>query len=213
MTINWSEYLSGVRMWVSQCPEPVMETAVRDAAARLCNDSLIIRSTLDSITATVGNASYILTEPSDTYIVSAVSVLYNDNPLIAKTEEELDECDPGWRTAENSDGIQFYFQPIPSQITLNRAPLTEVSGGIVVKVATMPDADCEGGADLLYQEYREFICHGAIGKLKRMKDKAWEDQAGAAYHENQFNFGIQRAKARARMGNTIKSTRMKIPKV
>lgn len=212
MATNYSAFLPEVRPEVPGCGESVIIRAIREAAIRLCKESLLVREELAAINVVQGTDVYALTPiDANDRVITANYVLYDSTPLNAKTSEELDHLDYGWRTAdEGAPG--YYFLPVPNQIRLNRKPNIAITGGLIVGVSTRPTETSTTCNDILFDDWFIAIGCGAKGKLLNMRDKAWYDANKAKRETDAFDAYILQAKARVTSGYTRKPAAVKMRK-
>ena len=199
MATNFSSFLTGVLPSVPACPRTTAINAVRDAARRLCEDSLAVRKTLTAINTVVGQDIYTLPVTTDMEIIAITYAEYDGVPITPKSPEWLDENDYNWRNAGNGKA-QYCFMPSSLQIQLNRKSDSIIAGGLVVEVALKPSITADSCDDSLYIDYKEAVEHGAKHYLMQIPKKEWSDINLSAFHGKHFNFQIQRATAITRRG-------------
>ena len=208
MAKELTAFLPQIQTHTPGCPEPVILEAIRNACIRFCTDTWLVRETLTPINVVVGTDEYALTASINNEAVGMVSFLHNKLELPKKTEEELDALDSGWRTADPGVATSV-ISLLPDLIQLNREPAEAITDGLIVKIATRPDDDATVVNDLLFNDWRKAIKYGALKDLFEIPGKGWSDMKQSLWYGKNFNYEIQKAKARATMGNLRGSTTAK----
>ncbi len=189
-----------VAPYLKGCSEAAMINALRNSSIRFCTETWIARETATPISAIAGQDTYTLAASSGLEPVGVISLRYDNVELDKTTEEKLDQFDSGWRSASSGMPTAFMMDS-PDVIWLNRAPAVAVSNGIRVRMAVRPTDTSAEVPDILYNDWRKTIMHGALEELLEMPDKSWSDPKMSAWHGRRQVFGLQSAKARARMGH------------
>lgn len=211
MATALTAFLPLVQPSVPGCPEKLILGAIRGACIRFCTETTLIRETLPAITVAIGTDEYTLTPAeSSKESVGIVHLIHDNRDMGIKTEEELDIIDQGWRVAD--PGVAFYATMLsPDVFKLNRVPAEEIIAGLVPHIATRPVDTATEVDDLIYNDWRSGIKHGALNTLKEIPDKKWSSEKDAHFFGKEFNYYIQSGKARARMGHGLnKSTGAKM---
>lgn len=205
MATPLTSFIKQVMPHVSGCPEAIVIDATREAAVKFCTHTQIIREKIPPIDVLAGTDEYNIVASSEKEVVGIVSFLYNNRELHQKTEEELDIIDCGWRTAE--PGVATYVAvPEPGRFILNRIPIEDIPGSIVIKAATKPAGNAENLDDALHSNWIEAIKYGSLESLFEIPGKGWSDMNQALWYGKRFNYLIQSGKARARMGHLTNKT-------
>lgn len=204
MSVELTAFINGISPHVSGCPESLIINTVRDAIIRLCGDVTVWRDDIPAGNITILVDDYTITAPASTEIVSVVSLQYDETEIYPQTEEVLDGVDSGWRAGISGRPSAFVHYA-PNRIKFNRIPNATIVGGLVARVALKPTRTATTVEDVLYNDWRECIEHGALERLFRIPKKAWSDINLAAYHGKHFSFHINKAKNRIISGNTQKS--------
>ena len=209
-TTSISSFSDNIRPFVKGCPDDAIEAAVREACIELCEKSLVIRVDITPGDIVTGFDDYTITADSDTLPLIILSLMYDDNsePLLPKTEKELDIIDPGWRTADAGPATWF-IGLARDRFRLNRVPDEDITDGLTPRIATRPTEDAEQVDIRLLNEYSRAIKHGALSDLMEIPDKPWSDDKRSLWHGNRFNVEIQRARSAADKGYQLASTYVK----
>jgi len=205
MATDLEKFVSGVLPHVPGCPESLAINMIRRAVIRLCEDSTIWRDDIPAGDIDIDVADYTITPPADTRIIALMSLMYDGVEMTKRTEEWLDVNDSSWRNS-NPGSPTSIVNYAPDRFILNRVPTKTIVGGMVSRVILKPTNDALVCGDLIYNDWSEAVEHGAISLLMEIPEKKWSDMNLSMYHGRQFNFQIQRARARATMGFAKKST-------
>lgn len=215
MSINWTNYLPEVLPEVEGCPKIQAINAIRNAAIEFCEKSRVWEYNFTSKVALVAaQASYVLVPPTGSEIVAVTYLGFLpvgatksrrvDGPI---GEPEMDEKRPAWRE-ENSTGTTNtvdLFTQLKNTIRLVPIPVVNQSDALVVSAALKPTRASTYGDDRLYDEWLEFIAHGAKQRLMMVPKKPWSNPELAEWHRTMFRRGINRALARRQKGGGDRS--------
>lgn len=199
MTAALTEFITNVAPHVSGCPNSLIVDELRNAAIRLCEDSLIHREDIAPADITIGVDDYTITPPAQTRVVTVLTLYHDEKPLNGYTEEELDHLDYGWRNGSIGPATGYTLLA-PDRIKLNRVPEATITGGLVIKVALKPTETATVVDDVLYNDWQTALTNGALAELLMIPKKPWTDYALAKENATNFNFQIQRARARQSHG-------------
>jgi len=174
-------------------PMPIVERAVRQAAIEFCEVTLTWRQALADITLADGAASYTLTPPDESRIVTVIYCQQDDVRVLPTTQRLLDDSVQGWRRDTVKAGTaQWYYLPDRSTISIALRP--DATGTLQVLVALKPTWTCRTLPDLLYDDNLDAIRDGALMRLMRMPGDN-QNQDLANYYEAQFERAKNREKA------------------
>lgn len=210
MATNLTEFVKIVTPHVTGCPESTAIKAIRDAINRLCEDSLIWRDDIPAGDIVIAVDDYTITPPVGTRMITIQSLMYDGKEIHKKTEDWLDKNDYGWRAGNTGDPSAI-VQYGPDRIKLNRVPAATITDGLVPRVILKLSDDATTVDDMIYSDWRECVMHGALHALMQIPKKDWSDINLSVFHGKHFNFQIQRAKARARMGFSQQNLQVQIP--
>lgn len=101
----------------------------------------------------------------------------------------------------DKDGASSYFTRNPSRVT-EIFPTPETPDDIVVDVAFIPLHNASSVPDLLFTNFRQVICDGALSKLYAQSNQSYSDPKGAVYKNLAFTRGIAEARIEGNRGNT-----------
>ena len=201
MTVSLDVFLPAVLANAPTCPKAVARKMILRAAIRLCEDSDIWREDLAADDVVILIDDYTITPPTGTRVINLISVRYDDVPLHAKTEEELDATDYGWR--KGSSGTPFaYIIPEPNRFKFNRVPDRNITCGLKVRVSLKPIEGATTLGDILYNDWHECIRTGALHYLMEQKGAPWYNLLESQRYGKYFNTQLQRARVRLTTGHT-----------
>ena len=204
MATTLETFVPDVKVHVGACPEATIINALRNSCIRFCTDTWIIRENLTGDIA-ISTDDYTIIASVDNECLGVIDFLYNKKKLPHTTEEELDLLDAGWRTADPGTPTSV-TAPEPDRVKLNRIPEATVIDGLKVTFAVRPTDAALSVNDKLFNDWRDTIKYGALQELMEIPGKSWSDMKQSVWYGTRFNFGIQKGKARATMGNMKKST-------
>ena len=178
-------------------PAPGIKFAVRNAAIKFCEETLLWTTTLDRISIVAGTGSYALTMPvsQDGEIINIDNVKFKEDGQdddqfrrldpISETQQDL--IDSGsWSFLSGPNPNNYYSDFLNKQLNFYQIPTVASASGVLVKVNVRPEIDCDDLPDFLYQDYREKIKHGALEFLFGSKAMAWYDIEKSMYHGAMF---------------------------
>ncbi len=166
---------------VMGCPSPMIDHAIRRAAAEFCEKSTAWREALPNITLTDGVAEYDLDLPADSrlVVIRDKEVRLNGNVLNPITN-------PADMNPTRTGIPSHYAQRSHSAIILWPTP-NSADGAVLTIYATLaPSHSAATLPDILVDRYYEAIAEGAKAILKRMPNQPWSDAARAADHYQLF---------------------------
>lgn len=185
-----------VRMDVQQVAAPVLADAVLLAAQTFCEDTWIYTADLAAISSVAGQAAYTLIPPTGAEVVAIKTLSYDGGRLQPTSEDELDALysTSDWRV-RTGNPLHFYQTADTGTVRLFPAPEAAVTGAIKVNAALRPAATAAMAPDFLYADWKDVIAAGAKFRLFMMTASAWGDPTKAAVFSQEFQQGINRAKA------------------
>lgn len=199
-----------VRPKVPQCPEPLIEQAVKDAVIDFYRRSRIRRDDLTPVAAVADQAAYTLTPPANCAIVHLLALTYDGEPLHPTRADELDAnwhdlanrrfiVDSGsseastdqWRTLTGTP--KAYYQPIPTQVRLVPIPTAALANAIAARAVVCPTEASTSFDDWVFERFYPALVSGALANLLSVPNKPWTSPDLAMYHAEIFGRGISEA--------------------
>ena len=174
-----SAFLPFIIPFVHDCPNIAGEIAARFAVIEFCEKTDWMQYEVDPITIQAGVYSYEIESPQDTLAlrVKSATVLNQDMPLIAKTQDQLTALYGDWRAEV---GTPIYITQITrDELRLVPSPDTRVAQGLRLLISTRPTNDAPDIEDAIFNYWAETIGYGARARLKEMAGQPYYDPANA----------------------------------
>ena|SRR5687768_3135908 len=193
----WSAFFDVLSPDVPACPQEAQVSALRRAAIKFCEKSLIWKYDHPDIAVAAGTEKYLVDPPDETAVHTVTYAEFNGRQIDTSTMER-DIRVWNWRTAQ---GMPEYL--LSEDVAVTLVPTPDVPGTLSMKVALKPTISASGIEDWIFREYQEAIVHGALARLMLSPKKPYSDPALAGYHEQMFliktaRAGVREAKSRNR---------------
>ena len=159
------------------CSEPLVDQVLVDAAIQFCEESLVIRQTLDSFKTRVGAIEYDLDPPTNQYIISRVMSVNVDGTELAPIMAETVHSD---FTTNQSKPTGFYTARIDSTLVLRLTPPPDAVYTVKVIAALRPARGATTLDDDLYNLWIEPVCESAIARAMMIPDQPFTNPAQAS---------------------------------
>ena len=170
------------------CPEPTVAQAVVDAAIVFCEDSMVIREVLDSITLEIGNGAYTLDAPQHQSITRVLNAWVDGVQIQVNPQDQVNPL----RTATGP--IQGCFTSrAGSEFALSVYPLPDKAYTLTVECALRPVRGATQLEDDLYELWVQPISDGAISRLASIPDQPYTNINLAGSRQMQFLLASRRA--------------------
>lgn len=176
----WNAFFDLLSPNVPGCPQVAQVVALRQAAIEFCEQSLAWSYEHPDIEVVPGTAKYLFEPPVGAFVHAIHYAQFNDKQL----ETRKMERDIGTWTVRNNTGTPEYILGGPLSLTL--VPTPDVSGTLTLEVILKPTPVSDGVDDLIYEEYREAVVHGALARLMLSPKKPYTDPVLANYHMQLF---------------------------
>lgn len=174
---------------------------IRKAAIDFCDRTRVYRINHDVIKTSGTLMEYDLDPPSKTVVSDIIWVTYdgdnaiNPKELIAKTDEGIRPY------TQLSRSTYTCYYSWPSSKVISVAPQPVAGNNLELRVALKPTPTATSIDDDIYNEWSEAFYHGALARLHNQPDKDWSDASAGAYHQQEYEFLIHRAKEGADRAN------------
>lgn len=214
--LDLDPFLDHILPDVPDCPEPLAQQKLIDAAIDFCTRSRIWRDKSDPISFIAGQATYDLEPPDNTLVVDILSADLLQNAVIAipgwndipqpsqlqpKTPKQLDSIVPDWRNTQGVVG--FFTQEDPRTFTLAYIPSQSTANALQITWALKPTRATTTLPDLLFEDWLEPLCAGAKARIMMIPGKRFTDPAFAQINAAIFEAGWKAAQRKAAKGNTL----------
>jgi hypothetical protein len=166
------EFLPGVLPLVIGCPIPTAREALVNAAILFCEDSHVVQETLDAFTTEPGEARYELDPPSQQRTARILRVTVDGReigmyPLAQAPKAQQHRSRPTVAYTAMEDGVlEMVLYPTP-----------DAEYEISVEAALRPNRNATRVNSVLYQEWYEAICHGAVHKIAAIPNQSFSSDA------------------------------------
>lgn len=206
----WNAFFDLLAPDVPGCPQAAQVNALRQSAIEFCEQSLAWKYEPADIPVLVGVAKYLLEAPGGAVVHAVTYAEFNDLQIETRVmERDINAWDLRHKT-----GTPEYVLGGPIYVTL--VPTPDLEGTLKLTVVLKPAPSADGIDENLFNEYREAIVHGALGKLMLSPKKPYTDGASANYHKQMFliktaQAGVREARSynRAPLQTQIMSRRNK----
>jgi hypothetical protein len=179
MATPWDSFFPHVQPHVPGCPEVVIRSHLRDAAADFCERSEVWRQKIEPDYTIPGVSDYPIDIPTGA-LLENIPVLYLEGTPIRRVSDLHFEALP---TAENAP--PSYFTVVEdSQVRFIATPdrRYEFEGVAVLK----PALSATGVEDFIFESHGRTIACGAIASLTIIPGKEWTNPELAAYYMAKF---------------------------
>lgn len=184
-SITIEQFLPYIQPSVIGAPKSVILNEIMGSIIEFCDESGIIEDVLDPVTVEGGSLSFDLDVPSGSVICRVKSLVdSNLNMELDKDEYSL-----------IGDAIRF-SAPLPMRLDL------------VATVSTKPKRASGRCEAVLFEDWHDGICAGALFRLQAMDGREWANPKSALFNEQIYRRSINKAKHYmrtkrvARLGNT-----------
>ena len=186
-----------VQSLVPLCPEPVIESHIRRAATRFCEDTLAWVETLSAAQVVAADFPYVVPAGAGRSVSRILSVAIDGMapPLDASSVDYEERHANNWLGAT---GVPDRFVEAPIGI-LHLVPLPNLSTSMAVTVALEPSSTGTEIGDDVYVKHWETIMSGAVVLLSIIPGVPWSSGEMAAVHGTLYDLGVAKAKVHAHL--------------
>lgn len=198
--VPYSQWLSVILVDVPECPKALAIEAVRQKTIEFCAKSRFWRKELDGFYTIATNSEYEVTTPTDSTVADILKIKVNKQPLEPKTQDDLESMYSEWREVNGCP--QYFFLRDTSIIVF--VPIPDTAYPVRLLVSLKPTQAAQGVDQIIFEEYKDAIKHGALAYLMQMAEKSWSNPNLSVFHDAKFNDAINRAKSRADHGYNLR---------
>lgn len=181
MTTPWSGFYDYVLPHLPGAPTVALDIALRQAATEFCSKSLAWRFDHPNIAVTSGTASYAFVPPSGAAAHAITYADFDGDEIDCHAGElNIASAVDNWR---NATGTPRYV--LGGATSLQLVPEPGADGTLTLKVALKPSPSATGIDDVIFNEYREAIMHGALARMMLSPKKPYSSPQLAQYHAQQ----------------------------
>lgn len=184
---NLSDLIPLVRERVHNCPDPVIEDAIKWAARDFSRFTHVWTSN-STLTLTAGTNTASITQPAGTDILAWRMLMIDEDgqPIVI-----LDR--PEWKRVRSDSLPRFaHISPIN---TLSFDATPESDTVIRYEIALMPDSGSIGVDDQLVNQWGDTVAAGAKYRLMTQPDRFWADVNAAQIELMEYREGMMQAKS------------------
>ena len=200
--VPYSQWLPYVQVNVPDCPKALIVEAIRQKVIEFCQKSLFLRQELDGFYTVADDNEYDLSPPIDNNIAQLLMLKVNKRELEPKTQDDMEEIYQEWR--DQSGEPQYFFLKNTYTAILVPKPISIYP--VRILVALKPTQAAQGVDEIIFEEYKDAIKHGALAYLMLMAEKTWSNPNMSAFYQSQFDAAIQESKMRAEQGYAHRKT-------
>jgi len=186
--VPYTQWLPYVQVNVPDCPKALIVEAIRQKVIEFCQRSLFLRQELDSFYTVADDNEYDLSPPVDTTIAQLLMLKVNKRELEPKTQDDM----------------EYFFLKNTNTAILVPKPIGVYP--VRILVALKPTQAAQGVDEIIFEEYKDAIKHGALAYLMLMAEKTWSNPNMSAFYQSQFDAAIQESKMRAEQGYAHRKT-------
>ena len=200
--VPYTQWLPYVQVNVPDCPKALIVEAIRQKVIEFCQRSLFLRQELDGFYTVADDNEYDLSPPVDNNIAQLLMLKVNKRELEPKTQDDMEEIYQEWR--DQSGEPQYFF--LKNTYTAILVPKPMGVYPVRILVALKPTQAAQGVDEIIFEEHKDAIKHGALAYLMLMAEKTWSNPNMSAFYQSQFDAAIQESKMRAEQGYAHRKT-------
>ena len=174
----------------------VIDNAVLRTCRDFCDKTHIWRYEHPAVAMVSGTSDYTLTPPAETEVAWVNSATQGTHDVSPVGRDIAKKLYPAGRTGSVADSFYMLdsgtFRVLPTP-TGNPQPIT-------LDIALRPIMAATTIGAILFDEWGEYIAHGALSRLLAMPGKNWSEPNTAAFHIQRYKLGIAEAKRRDNYG-------------
>jgi hypothetical protein len=189
----WAALVSETAAYVSECPRPIIEQALRDACREFFSTSKCWRERgLTLVTTVASQAAYTFNPPANAELMEVISAWDDDEEVdVGLPGEEDDfypaETDSEYRITVSDDGTRIELSPLPLTAGV------VLKGGVIYTLAR----NATGIPTWVYNEHNYGITCGAAARLVMQPRKPWTDREAYPMHRSSFMSAVNDASNKA----------------
>lgn len=201
-TVLYSQWIPVVLVELPGCPRPLVIEAVRQATIQFCQDSGFWRKELDGFYTVATDAEYELEPPVDSTIADVLLIKVNKREIEPKTQDDLEGMYSDWRDTSGCPTCFF----LRDKQTIVLLPIADDAYPVRVIATLKPTQAAQGVDEIVFEEFKDCIKHGAIAYLAKIPEKTWTNPGKSADSQAEFNAGIVKARLSAQNGYSIRKS-------
>ena len=183
---------------IPDCPDFFIESRIQEVAMEFFKASKSWRVDLDPAAVSKDTATYELEVPSKTAVAEVLSILHLTNTLTPRTEAQLQQLEPEWRT--KSGAPKYFTQLAPDTVTIAPIPIATTAKAMSIRVAVYPTIVANRMDSQMFNDSYNALVSGTLAKLLLMVGKTWSDPNMGSVYAQMYSQEIQAAKDTAQNG-------------
>jgi hypothetical protein len=187
----WSELYDLVMPDLPGCPFAAVNSALRQSTIVFCEQSLAWKEEHPPVAVLPATAEYAFIPPTGAAVHAVTYAQFNGKEI----SPHMGEPHFATRAWRNQTGTPQYV--LGGATSLRLVPEPDTAGTLTMVVALKPSASAAGIHEVLFNEYREAIVHGALARLMLSPRKPYTNTQLAQYHQQQFAIETAMAGTRA----------------
>jgi len=192
------------------CPEIAATQAIRSAAIDFCERSLILQRDHDPVTVVKNVIDYDFDPPiTGTLVTKLMRAWFERDELEVVAPDMVSDPTVYNATFSNANPMtgktKQIIQKDERTFSVFPKPDATYANVLTMRVALKPTRTSTTCEDVLFEDYAEFIAHGAKARLCMTPGKSYTNPEVAALGNVMFMQGINRALQRAVRGHTRSS--------
>jgi len=186
---------------VPEAPDLLIDRVLIETARDFCKQTRAWRSTITE-TVTADTLTVDVTPPTEGELVDVVTASLDSQPLEKKTEFQLDEIDPDWRTVAGTP-FAILLGDDTDQVIVAGLSSTTYTAGLTIRAAWQPILGAATLDGKLVSQFSDALVRGALGRLYLMPDQPWTSENKAGFYMTWYENDVNDAKSKVADGGMI----------
>jgi len=194
---------------VPGAPDVTVKQALINSAIEFCTLTHVWDEIQDPLPLVDGQADYDVDSPNGGRVLTVKNVWALNRELRPVTMNELVQLIPNWQEATGSMPAYYNTPGDLGSITVYPIPVGANGATITIRAVYTPSLNAVLLPDPLINRYLEPLMSGAKARLMLTPGKGWSNPQLGAYHQQQFDDGVLKAKIDVLHDKTQGSLRVK----
>ena len=199
-----SEFLPRVLPFVPACPDVTAEQAIRDAAVEFCEQSLIARYEPLTFDTAEGVSEYYIDIPPQ-HAFSRMIYVTVDGTEVTSIPTERQPTRP----STGGHPHHYFISNNEEELLLNLFPAPNKPYTIRMSMALKPLRDAQQVPDILYDNWADGICYGALARLMLIPNQQYSSAAQSQFYKQRFAMICNQARNEGKLGRVVGSLRVR----
>lgn len=204
---SYDDFLPYVLPDTPGCPEVTAIQAIRSSAIDFCERSLILQRDHDPVTVVKGIIDYDFDPPlANTLVTKLMRAWFERDEVEAVAPDMVGDVTVYNALFANANPMtgptKQIIQKDERTFSVFPKPDKTYQNALTMRVALKPTRASTTCEDVLFEDYAEFIAHGAKARLCMTPGKSYTNPDVAALGNVMFTQGVNRALQRAVRGHT-----------